>query len=141
MNSPCETCAFGNQGAAKEEMNALTSMLCGFGAIPFYCHHGRDNVEYDWQRDPLGPLRLHPSNRKVCAGWQDQVRMLKGHGFFPNRDYVVIRRAVARRGLALLGRMLLPDIGRVKQRLASRDLKRCLKFLAERDITNEGIPL
>ena len=45
MNNPCETCAFGTGGAAQEPTNALTSLLCGLGAIPFYCHHGRDGVE------------------------------------------------------------------------------------------------
>lgn len=142
MNNRCETCAFGREGAANEPDNALMSRLCGLGAIPFYCHHGRlDNAEYDWQSDPLGPLSLHPSNRKLCAGWQAEVKSLKAAGCFPNPAYIAIRRAVARRGMALLRRMYIPDIGRGKQKIAQQDLKRCIKFLTKRDIGKEPIPL
>lgn len=142
MNTRCETCAFGDKGAAKEPDNALESVLCGLGAIPFYCHHGRlDNVEYEWKRNDLGPFALHPSNRKLCAGWQAQVKTLKAAGYFPNPRYIAIRRAVARRGIALLRRIFIPDISRGKQNLAKQDLKRCIKFLSKRDIGNESIPL
>jgi hypothetical protein len=142
MNARCETCAFGREGAANEPENALASRLCGLGAIPFYCHHGRlDHVQYDWEGNALGPLGLDPANRKVCAGWQAEVRALKAAGYFPNRAYVAIRRVVARRGIALLRRMFISDIGRGKQNAAKSDLKRCLKFLAKRDIGKENIPL
>jgi len=141
MNQACDTCAFGARGAAEEPSNRLTSQLCAFGAIPFYCHHGRDNSECDWQNDPLGPLRFDPVNRKVCSGWQDHVRLLKRSGYFPNAAYLAIRRAVARRGIALLKRMSIPDIGRGKWKRTNEELKRCIKFLVKRDISKEPIPL
>lgn len=139
--SACDTCAFGKAGAAGEPDNALKSQLCAFGALPFYCHHGRDGVEYDWQNDPLGPLRLVPQNRKVCSGWREQVGLLKKAGYFPDRTATLIRRLVARRAIALFDRLSIPGIGRSKHKQAARDLKRCVNFVSAKDINQKGIPL
>jgi hypothetical protein len=43
--------------------------------------------------------------------------------------------------MALLKRFLIPNIGQRKKNLASKELKRCIKFLAKPDIANEPIPL
>jgi hypothetical protein len=138
MNRPCDTCAFGKDGAANEPDNQMVSTLAVAGAIPFWCHHGRDGVEYDWANDPLGPMRLPAENRKVCAGWQGQVRNLKKRGFY---NFLPIRRAVAQRAMGLYKRLIIPGIGRTKQKITLRALKRCLKFLGTRDIEKEPVPL
>lgn len=81
----CETCAFGKKGspgAASESKNRLKGMLCAYGPIPFWCHHTKSGGEYDWKHDPLGPMNIPPSERKLCGGWQRMVSELNARGFF-----------------------------------------------------------
>jgi len=139
MPNPCETCAFGSAGAAQEPYNALRGTICSLGAVPFFCHHGRDGQEYDWQDSPLGPLQLHPTNRKLCAGWQAEVSNLKQRGYFG--EYRPIRRAVARAALNALERYLNKDLNLHKKQRAQMLLERCIRFLAARDIGDKEIPL
>ncbi len=139
MNSPCETCAFGNKGAGQEPENALKAQICSLGAIPFWCHHGKDGQEYDWQNSPLGPMALSPENRKICGGWQEQVSLLKKAGYFAK--YGAIRRWVGRGAFKAYEIFATPEMNLHKKERANRKLERCLKFLIAKDIDEMEIPL
>jgi hypothetical protein len=141
MSTPCSTCAFGTSGAANEPKNSLTGIICALGGKPFFCHHGKDGTEYDWQQNPLGPFQLAPENRKVCAGWQAKVQSLNERGFFANPDYRVIRRAVAERAFSLLRKLADGTTRRGQTPFLEADLKRCVAFLKSRDIGDKEIPL
>lgn len=139
MNSPCDTCAFGNNGAAQEPANAIKSQICAFGAIPFWCHHGKDGQEYDWQNSVLGPMTLAPTNRKVCGGWQRQVSLLANAGYF--RKYGLFRRIVGRAAFKAFEIFTTPEMNLHKKERANRKLERCLKFLIAKDVDDMEIPL
>ena len=140
--APCETCAFGSSGgAADEPSNAVRGLICAYGAIPFFCHHGKDGTEYDWREDALGPMRLNPANRKLCEGWRAQVAALKRSGYFPNRSMTFIRRFVAKRAYKFWERFLIAGIGRTKKKQAWDQMKRCVKFIMARDIGDKVLPL
>lgn len=136
--SQCDTCAFGNSGAAKEANNALKGKICALGAIPFWCHHGKDGTEYDWQNSKLGPYELEQSNRKICAGWQAEVAKLKRRGFFD--EFRAIRRAAARVAFRSLEIFIDKTVSLHKKERARVMLERCLKFLVKRDIRHEELP-
>lgn len=141
--SACETCAFGKKGiggAADEVDNVLKAQVCAFGAIPFYCHHGKDGTEYGWHLDgSLGPYELAAANRKVCEGWKRRVAHLAKRGFFG--EFRAIRRAVAAKALKLLETFLAEETPRRKKKFARRDLEPLLQFLTEPDIGDKEIPL
>ncbi len=141
MNNPCATCAFGKEGAANEPRNKLKGDICAFGATPFFCHHGRDGLEYDWQESKLGPLQLERSNRKLCAGWQAKVAELKRRGYFVDRDMLIIRRAVARWAFDALGNFTRKNLSLHKKQKLSKRLERCVRFIVAKDISNLEIPL
>ena len=140
MNA-CDTCAFGGNGAAKEPYNRLKSDICAFGAIPFFCHHGKDGTEYDWQESPLGPMLLEPANRKVCAGWQAKVKELKRCHYFSNKDYLIIRRIVATAAMKALEIFTAKDVNLHKKEQARVRLAECVKFITRKDIGDLEIPL
>ena len=85
MNPPCDACAFaapGTPGAASEPYNRMRGAICANGPIPFFCHHTRSGAEIDWQSDPLAPLHVPPTQRKICGGWQRAVAAIAATGKF-----------------------------------------------------------
>lgn len=142
MNSSCDSCAFGTSGgAADEASNRLKSIICAYGAHVFWCHHGRDEAEYDWKGSKLGPMLLAPQNRKVCGGWQRSVARLKRLGFFANADYLLIRKVVGQRALKLLERFIDKEIEPDEKAFVRAELTSCVKFIAAKDIGPLEIPL
>ena len=142
MPKPCDTCAFGKSGgAADEPYNATRGLICAFGGLPFFCHHGKDGREYDWRSDPLGPLTLDPTNRKLCEGWRAMVGGLKRNGYFPDSNMTYIRRFVAKRCYSFFERFLIEGMGRAKKKHAWGEMKRCMKFIMTRDISDRQLPL
>lgn len=141
MNEACNSCAFGPiGGAADEPLNTFTAQICSFGALPFYCHHGRDGVEYEWRNSPLGPLLLERSNRKVCAGWRSQVAELNAAGYFKTSATRLIRRLVARRGLAMFHRFLDEENLHRKEK-ARVQMEKCMLYVITKNNETMGIPL
>lgn len=96
MANQCDTCAFKKGAAAnREPYNLLRSTVCALSGVPFFCHEG-----FDWRNFRQGlPPREH---RKVCAGWQQNVRQLAAKGRFANED--------RRRTLHVLGGLALEEI-------------------------------
>jgi hypothetical protein len=87
VSAPCSTCAFGKAGgAASEADNRLKGVICALAGIPFWCHHGQNGQEYDWQNGKLGPMQLSPNERRLCAGWQRTVLGLAKRGHFRFTD-------------------------------------------------------
>lgn len=142
MTTACDTCAFGRTGgAASEPRNRLKGMICAYGASVFWCHHGRDGTEYDWQGSKLGPMLLEPANRKPCAGWQRYVAELKRRGYFANADYLTIRKAVARRAFKLLEDFTDKETPLEWKDFARVELRACMVFITAKNIGPLEIPL
>lgn len=86
MNA-CETCAFGNSGAACEPRNRLVAAICAASGRPFFCHHSRSGQEFDWQDGKASAFYAQaPDQRKVCEGWRRQVAELAALGHFRVTD-------------------------------------------------------
>jgi hypothetical protein len=144
MTTACDTCAFGRSGgAADEPRNRLKGLICAYGASPFFCHHSRSGLEYDWRCEfsKLGPLALAPEDRKICAGWQRYVAELKRRGYFANADYRLIRKVVARRACDLLETFTDKGTPPERKEFARVELRRCMVFITARDIGPLEIPL
>lgn len=140
-NSHCDSCAFGKTGGAADEANnRLKGLLCALGPIPFFCHHDRDGKEYDWKNDILGPMVLPPEKRKVCAGWQAEVRKRKAKGFFLVDGYRTIRKFVAARATRMLDRSIATNVGPDEKKAARKELEKCSEFLIKKDIGDLEIP-
>ncbi len=142
MTTACDTCAFGKSGGAADEVsNRLKGMICAYGAIPFFCHHGRDGQEYDWRKQDsdLGPFALAPNNRKLCGGWRDTVFKLNRAGFF--LDYRYIRRVVAQSALSRLDVFTAKSTPATEKEAARKRLSECMKFITARDIEHLDLPL
>ncbi len=75
-HSPCETCALGGAGGASDEVrNRLVATIAAAAGTPFFCHHSRSGVEWDWRAaGGLGAFTLPPTERRLCAGWKAAVK-------------------------------------------------------------------
>jgi hypothetical protein len=138
MSTACDTCALGQgKGAACEPYNALRAQICVLGGIPFACHHN-----FNWRGGKVEWFKLPRNQRKMCGGWQREVRALSLKGYFD--EYRSIRRAVAEVALDSIEEMLQcsdenDDPGYAD---AKKKIDRCLRILGEkRKAKFERMPL
>lgn len=135
--NPCETCALGNKGAACEPYNALRAQICVLGGIPFACHSN-----FNWQGGALEWFKVPRNQRRMCGGWQREVRALSLKGYFD--EYRSIRRAIAESALDAI-ELYLRSSEEGDEKGAAEELKRierCLRILAEkRKAKFERMPL
>ncbi|MGH9522214.1 MAG: hypothetical protein ACRD3E_06755 [Terriglobales bacterium] len=91
MKPPCDTCAFGNAGAALEAYNNLRARVCALGAVPFFCHHSIDwQSQHSWKPNEI---RRNARQSGVCAGWKREVKALTAKGWFKHARW--LRHALA----------------------------------------------
>jgi hypothetical protein len=141
MNPPCETCAFakpGSPGAASEVWNRARGWICAQGPLPFFCHHTRSGAEIDWQKDPLAPLHVPPTERKICGGWQRAVAAISATGKFnlghtpEDRDALRrYQRQLARHAFDVLEHYIAEADPEEKRKLR-RELKDTCRALGEK---------
>jgi hypothetical protein len=138
VSTACDTCALGRgKGAACEPYNALRAQICVLGGIPFACHHN-----FNWRGGKVEWFKLPRNQRKMCGGWQREVRALSLKGYFD--EYRSIRRAVAEVALDSIEEMLQcsaenDDPGYAE---AKEKIDRCLRILGEkRKFKFERMPL
>lgn len=127
MSAYCETCALGASGAACEPYNALRAQICVLGGIPFVCHAG-----FNWRGGKVEWFKIPRNQRKMCGGWQREVRALSLQGYYD--EYRSIRRAVAECALDAIEELVVcGNEGDDQERLdARRRIERCLRILAEK---------
>lgn len=137
MSATCETCALGNTGAACEPYNALRAQICVLGGIPFGCHQ-----EFNWQGGATEWFKIPPNQRKMCGGWQREVRALSLKGYFD--EYRSIRRALAECALDAIELLIVCGNEGDEQgyKEARERIERCLRILSEkRKAKFERMPL
>jgi hypothetical protein len=124
--NPCDTCAFrpGSVTHDREPQNSLRGELCALGAIPFYCHHGRDGQVRDLGSPPMKArarrVLVQAGETVICQGWRRAVAELAATGYF--KDSPRVKRAYAELGLGALQIFITEEKG-PKKRMASRVLK------------------
>jgi hypothetical protein len=129
LTTACDTCALGEgKGAACEPYNALRAQICVLGGIPFACHAG-----FNWRGGKVEWFKVPRNQRKMCGGWQREVRALSLKGYFD--EYRSIRRAVAEVALDSIEEMIQcsaedDESGNTE---AKRKIERCLRILTQRD--------
>jgi len=103
MSEPCAGCAFTEGSEANlGPHNNLRAQLCLLGAIPFYCHHGREGELRD-----LRDIRPEDRRREIqagrlvsCRGWKREVSVLSATGYYGRA--LDLKRAFAQLGIGAL---------------------------------------
>lgn len=127
MSTACKTCALGNTGAACEPYNALRAQICVLGGIPFACHEG-----FNWRGGAAEWFKIPRNQRKMCGGWQREVRGLSLKGYYD--EYREIRRAIAECALDAIEQFVAcSNDGDEPGRDEARNrIERCLRILTEK---------